>query len=1090
MKKRILSLILVLSFVLCAMPIAVTAEETAAEETTGVQTTIDNWSAKVGTISALENGVFKINGDNTFKGARQAMYNGDLLEGKVTITFDTASIMAKRSNLASNPGAGSNDTGIIFGGRGIKAVPSTTTNGSGVNVIEAKSQYYVLMFSNDTISINMVDKTYENPWRGVQKDKADNSSLSVNLATYYATMWTAAKDAGEVEVTLMFTSNGSAKVWLNGTHITQLDAAPGTLIPFGQELGVRAGMGFHVPTEIRKASIEALDGSSIDEWTGKVGSISALENGIFAVDAYNGGTCKVKHSHVATWNGSLPAGTIEVTFDMEAILAGRPDKVGVNNVGIIFGGEGIKDFVPFSATNNNMNNDSQNRGMEQCTSHYFLFFNIGETAIGTTSGKGSVVISDVSNGGFSQGPLRSWSASTDNFKSVWDNAKEAGKITVKITFTETGSLRVYMDGTLISGLSKENAVPYGSDVAIRTGMGWDTSAKVLDAKITSTHTEHTRLTRKVDDFAHWDECYCGEFVNFAAHTLVDNTAEKAADCTETGTKATKKCSGCDTVFYYNDAKEMDVINTSEDQLVIPATGHVNVSVKSDASGHWTECACGEITVAKAAHDIAEDALEGTCSICGYEKIHTCTPAQHFEAIAADCLNEGNIEYWVCACGNKYSDEACTELVTDVKTEKDLNKHVGEPEVKFDEEGHWTVCECGATIVEKVAHELAGGDEGKCSGCDYSVAHVCDDFTVNSGKIATCLEEGEKAHKICNDCGKIYVDGIDGAVEKEDLVIPVDKVNGHVIDAREAEWITDGKKHWKACECGDVLEEGDHDGTVCSVCGALKTGLYEEVNGNYYFLEWNNKLLEGKFYVTESSANGLLGGEGWYYAYEGGKIIMDDFFTDENGVIRYIVRGQVAPSGAVEVNGKVYVIDWDGVVRTGKIYVTAESAGTLLTEGWYYTNNDGSMKTGFVTDNGVTRYVVDGKVAKSGATLIDDGVYVIGDNGEVRKGKIYVTAESAGTVLGGAGWYYTNDKTGKVAENGFYTDENGTLIYIEGGKGKYERVHKVGDNYYMIEWDGRVVISVDKFFYITADSTKGQIKAGWYKTNSDGSLIMD
>ncbi len=225
-------------------------------------------------------------------------------------------------------------------------------------------------------------------------------------------------------------------------------------------------------------SVSAATGGKISEWTGKVGSISAINNGVFRVDAYDETTNPWNHAHLATWNGGLPEGTIEVTLDLAGIIKGRSNGVlqeGTNDTGIIFGGEGVKDFVTYEGTTNQMNGNAT-KGMEYTSKHYFLYF-----CIKGSTGEGSVSISDV-NGGFGSGPLGTWKASTSDFADVWANAKNAGKITVKIFFTKTGTLRVYLDETLIPKLSKDNAVPYGSDIGIRTGMGYGYNVDILKAK--------------------------------------------------------------------------------------------------------------------------------------------------------------------------------------------------------------------------------------------------------------------------------------------------------------------------------------------------------------------------------------------------------------------------------------------------------------------------------------------------------------------------------------------------------------------------------------------------------------------------------
>ena len=272
MKKRIVSMMLLLAFVVLALPMGVSAGQANAN-TVDYESSIDDWSAKLGQISALDGGVFKINAwdansatSNTLnpKHARLAMWNGSLAEGKFSVTLDTASIFARRAapiiNADGSENWGANDTGIIFGGSGIKAYSG---NGN-MNVIENNSQFYFLYFSNNSISLALADKTNyidndgdgtaetQKSWLGTQKNE-NGANLQVDLNVKYNAMWTAAKNAGEVEITVAFSANGALRVWINGVHITQLDT--NNLTPFGTELGIRCGMGYHVNTEVRDFKI-------------------------------------------------------------------------------------------------------------------------------------------------------------------------------------------------------------------------------------------------------------------------------------------------------------------------------------------------------------------------------------------------------------------------------------------------------------------------------------------------------------------------------------------------------------------------------------------------------------------------------------------------------------------------------------------------------------------------------------------------------------------------------------------------------------------------------------------------------------------
>jgi len=278
MKKRIVSIMLVLTFVLLALPMSVSAGEAHTGSATYTSKFAD-WSAKLGGISAINGGVLQINAwDENLptanktnpKHARLAMWNGELAEGRFSVTLDTAGILAGRGD--GNPGA--NDTGIIFGGKGIKAYSGT----GNMYIIENNSQFYFLYFAKNNISLALANKDNyvdadndpstpdtQKAWMGTQKNSA-GQNLNVDLNAKYKSAWDAAKAAGKVELTVAFSTAGAFRLWINGTHIKELDAD--NLTPFGTELGVRAGMGWHVPTKIH--DFKVYGGLTIKTVSGKV----------------------------------------------------------------------------------------------------------------------------------------------------------------------------------------------------------------------------------------------------------------------------------------------------------------------------------------------------------------------------------------------------------------------------------------------------------------------------------------------------------------------------------------------------------------------------------------------------------------------------------------------------------------------------------------------------------------------------------------------------------------------------------------------------------------------------------------------------
>ncbi len=458
MKKRILSFLLVLTFILCALPICVSAEET------GTGNTFEEWSAQVGSISKLDGGVFQI---NTGNGHRQAIWNGTLEEGKITVTFDVDSIFAGHGgkNPDGTQKSGANDTAIIFGGNGVKA--STATSVSG---IENQSSYYALMFSDNNLRIALVDKA----WKGNSSTypEAADVNVSVNLATELKDAWTGIKASGKVELTVEFTKTGAVKVYVNGNHVDKLDRAAGTCVPFGGEVGVRCGNGFHVPTKIYNVNIEKNTNVVVDGWSAKLGSVSPLEGGLFQINAFDESkptsVNNVKGQRQAMWNGSLNAGKVSITFDWESIIAGRGDgSNGANDTAIIFGGSGIAE-----AAGNNINQ------VESNSCYYVVMFSNENLRIARIQNE--------------------WQGGTDKFPAAisgvklatelgddWTEAKADGKIKLTVEFTETGAVKVYVDDMHVEKLDRAegSCVPFGGEVGVRCGNGFHVPTKIYEVAI-------------------------------------------------------------------------------------------------------------------------------------------------------------------------------------------------------------------------------------------------------------------------------------------------------------------------------------------------------------------------------------------------------------------------------------------------------------------------------------------------------------------------------------------------------------------------------------------------------------------------------
>ena len=381
----------------------------------------------------------------------------------------------------------------------------------------------------------------------------------------------------------------------------------------------------------------------------------------------------------------------------------------------------------------------------------------------------------------------------DKLPHSWD----AGTITTQPTCTETG-VKTYIC-TACSETKTETLTALGHSYGEPT-YKWNeascTAERVCshDAGHTETETVTATVEKTQNATCTLDELstYTAGFKNTAfvtqtrgnvitaaklGHALEHHDA-KAATCTETGWEAYDTCKreGCGYTTY----KE------------IPASGHTNgaavkeneVAATCTTGGSYDEvvyCTVCEAEISREAkttdplgHDwgdwtetkpATEDAEGEKTRICKHDSSHKETVSipklghthsmTHHDAVAATCMETGNVEYWSCSkCGKNFKDNAGASQLDSVKTEVNPSNHM--PAAAWTQENgtHYHVCEngCGARL-----------EEASCSG-----------------GTATCQKRAA-----CSVCNKEY---------------------GPFADhAPASEWSNDETGHWHACQTEGCME---------------------------------------------------------------------------------------------------------------------------------------------------------------------------------------------------------------------------------------------------------------------------------------------
>ncbi len=106
----------------------------------------------------------------------------------------------------------------------------------------------------------------------------------------------------------------------------------------------------------------------------------------------------------------------------------------------------------------------------------------------------------------------------------------------------------------------------------------------------------------------------------------------------------------------------------------------------------------------------------------------------------------------------------------------------------------------------------------------------------------------------------------------------------------------------------------------------------EIDGKFYFVEWNGRVATGKVYTEK----------GWKYTDETGAFYNEQFVTID-GALRYVVDGAFFTGGVFEVDGALYYAMWNGTIAVnGRYYIMANEANDLIIHGYHTFDESGKM----------------------------------------------------------------------------------------------------------------------------------------------------
>ena len=301
---------------------------------------------------------------------------------------------------------------------------------------------------------------------------------------------------------------------------------------------------------------------------------------------------------------------------------------------------------------------------------------------------------------------------------------------------------------------------------------------------------------------------------------------QGATCTVDGWKDYYRC---ECGKYYEDANCEILIPDLEAWKV----GDGKITAEHSGTAVWTTTAtthtkkytcCDTFVVETEAHEWNN----GVCSECGYVCLHTSVAVTKKDGQGATCTVDGYKDYYQCACGKYFADEARTTPIADLEAWKANDG--------------------------RIAAEHKYGDL------------IAQDDAVHT---QTELEAGMKAHYKCSVC-QSYFDENKNPTTENALIIPAPQHS-------YGDWVKDNEKHWKACSCGLKADEHTHNYTdnadmTCNDCGFDRTVLHTCGNGTKQDGQgatctvngWKDyyKCSCGKIYTDAACTNEITSFEEW------------------------------------------------------------------------------------------------------------------------------------------------------------------------------------------------------------------------------------
>ena len=166
---------------------------------------------------------------------------------------------------------------------------------------------------------------------------------------------------------------------------------------------------------------------------------------------------------------------------------------------------------------------------------------------------------------------------------------------------------------------------------------------------------------------------------------------------------------------------------------------------------------------------ADEALTQVTNRKNVIKAEPSHELEHFDAVAATCYENGNVEYWYCAeCETVWTDEALTQL-SNLKNVIVPAAHNAEHVAESCYNTEYWVCEdCETVWADEALTQITNRKNVIKAEATHALVHV-------EAKKATCCDEGNIEHWYCTECETVWADeALTQITNHKNVILPVNE----------------------------------------------------------------------------------------------------------------------------------------------------------------------------------------------------------------------------------------------------------------------------------------------------------------------------